>query len=104
MFSRFRCPSLVAPALSELRSAVPGAATVSFRMTPAGTAEPGGIGGQDGNYDIEGVSETAESALNEVLHAIAQLPEGDRRALGVPAGAGTEILDIHRIVSRAANL
>lgn len=94
----------LAAALSDLRSAVPGAATVSFRMTPAGTAEPGGISGQDGKYDIEGVSETAESALNEVLHAIAQLPEGDRRALGVPAGDGTEILDIHRIVSRAANL
>ena len=71
----------LAAALSDLRSAVPGAATVSFRMTPAGTAEPGGIGGQDGNYDIEGVSETAESALSEVLHAIAQLPGGDRRAL-----------------------
>lgn len=94
----------LAVALSDLRSAVPGAATVSFRMTPAGIAQYGGISGQDGNYDIESVSETAQLALNEVLHAIVQLPEGDRRALGVPAGDGTEILDIHRIVSRAANL
>lgn len=94
----------LAVALSDLRSAVRGAATVSFHMTPAGTAQYGGISGQDGNYDIESISETAQPALNEVLHAIAQLAEGDRRALSVPAGDGTEILDIHRIVSRAANL
>lgn len=95
---------VLAAALSDLRSAIPGAASVSFRMTPAGTAELGCITGQDGKYDADRVSEAAQPALNEVLHTIAQLAEGDRRSLSVPAGDGTEILHIHRIVSRAANL
>lgn len=99
----------LATSLLDLHTAIPGAASVAYRVGEDGTAELAGI------TDSQGLSlylelprggirdEAQEVSLGAVILAISRTAPAYRRAWSVPASDGAESVDIATIIRRAAN-